>query len=435
MKYLNKITLLFFTAITFISCNKDDINTTITSISPESGPKETIVSIQGDHFGVDMDKVSVYFNGKEAEVLTVSESTITATVPARAFSGLVKVIANGIESIGPKFTYVISEVNTSLIAGNGTPGYANGTGAVAQFNTPIGLTIDNQDNIFVSEYGNNRIRKITPTGAVTTIAGSGVVGVTDGTGIAAQFNRPWGITMDAQNNLYVADYGNHTIRKITSSGAVTTIAGVAGASGNTDGIGANAQFSFPAGIISDSQGKLYVTDSSNHRIRMIETSNGNVTTITGSIAGSTDGSTSDAQFNRPFGITIDGAGNLFIADTNNRTIRKITPSGTVTTLAGNSGSTGDIDGIGDNARFSTIFGIAIDANDNLYVPDNSNQKIKSITPSGLVTTLAGNTTAGYIEGSGTTAQFKSPYIIVVDSENNLIVADTYNHRIRKIVIE
>ncbi len=434
MKYVNKVILLFFTVITFINCNKDDINTTVRSISPESGPKETVVSIQGDGFGADMNKVSVYFNGKEAEVLTVSESTITAKVPVKAFTGLVKVIVNGIESIGSKFTYIISEVNTSLIAGSGTAGYLDGTGAVAQFNIPIGLTIDSQDNLFVSEYGNNRIRKITPTGVVTTIAGSGISGTNDAFGVAAQFNRPWGITIDTQDNLYVADYGNHTIRKITTSGAVSTIAGVPGTSGNTDGIGANAQFYFPAGIISDSQGKLYVADTSNHRIRMVETSTGNVTTVTGSAAGSVDGSTSDAQFNRPFGITIDGEGNLFIADTNNRTIRKITPSGTVTTLAGSSTNTGDIDGIGDNARFSTMFGITIDANNNLYIPDYGNQKIKSISPNGLVTTLAGST-VGYVEGSGTVAQFKSPYIIAVDSDNNLIVADTYNHRIRKIVIE
>jgi len=337
-----------------------------------------------------------------------------------------------VEFIGPEFTYLFSDINASLIAGSGTPGLINATGANARFNLPLRAAVDDADNIFVTDYANNIIRKITPTGVVTTFAGSGATGSADGTGINASFRQPWGITIDSQNNLFVTDYGNHIIRKITPAGVVTTIAGLAGVSGNIDGLRNNARFYNPSGIAIDSGDRIFITDSQNHLIRMIKPNDGEVITFAGSSAGNTDG-TIDAKFKRPFGIVIDSEDNLFIADTDNRRIRKITPNGIVSTFAGS--NNGDVDGMGTEAKFGTIWGIAIDIHNNLFIPDNGNNKIKTIAPSGLVTTIAGTGTAGYLEGLGENALFKRPYGMAVDSENNLIVVDTYNHRIRKITLK
>lgn len=433
MKKIHKsILLILIFTVTLISCNKDGADADIFNITPTSGTKGTIVTINGDGFGISTRSVSVFFNGKEAEVIDVKNTVITVKVPEFANTGNIKIIVNNVEFIGPEFTYLFSDINVSLIAGSGTVGLVNATGAVAQFNTPLRAAVDDFDNIFVTDYGNNIIRKITPTGVVTNFAGSGATGSEDGNGENASFNKPWGITIDSQNNLFVTDYGNHIIRKITPTGAVTTVAGLAGTTGNIDGPRTAARFTFPSGIAIDSGDRLFIADSNNHKIRMIKPNNGEVVTFAGTTSGNTDG-TSDAKFKRPFGIVIDSEDNLFVADTDNYRIRKITPNGVVTTFAGS--ETGDIDGIGTEAKFSTIWGIAIDIHNNLFIPDNGNNKIKTITPSGLVTTISGTGVTGYLEGVGANALFNRPYGMAVDSQNNLIVVDTYNHRIRKITLK
>lgn len=423
--------LILIFAVTLVSCNKDGANPDITTITPTSGTKETVVTINGDGFGGSSKSVSVFFNGKEAEIIDVKNTALKVKVPEFANTGNVKIIVNGVELIGPEFAYLFSDINVSLIAGSGAAGVANGTGATAQFNLPLRAAVDDANNIFVTDYRNNMIRKITPAGVVTTFAGNGIAGSADGTGTNASFRQPWGITIDSQNNLFVTDYGNHTIRKITSAGIVTTIAGLAGNFGTTNGPRASARFKNPSGIAIDSGGRIFITDSSNNRIRMIKPNNGKVDTFAGSTAGNTDGSI-DAKFNRPFGVTIDSKDNLFVADSGNHRVRKITPNGVVSTFAGS--DTGDVDGMGTEAKFSNITGITIDIHDNLFIPDRSADKIKTIAPNGLVTTIAGSE-SGYLEGVGANALFNSPYGMAVDSQNNLIVVDTYNHRIRKITLK
>src|SRR3990170_1498629 len=274
---------------------------------------------------------------------------------------------------------------------------------------------------------------LTLSSGVSTLAGAaGFSGTTDGTGTAAQFNLPQGITSDG-TNLYVADTSNHTIRKIViATGAVTTLAGTAGSAGSTDGTGAAARFSSPAGITTDGT-NLYVADTSNHTIRQIVISTGVVTTLAGTAgsANSTDGTGAAARFNGPQGITTDGT-NLYIADTVNHTIRQIVIStGVVTTLAGTAGSASSTDGTGAAARFNGSQGITSDGT-NLYVADTGNHTIRKIAAGGVVTTVAGAAgMSGTTDGTLASARFNTPTGINTDG-TSLYDTDAAKHTIRMI---
>jgi sugar lactone lactonase YvrE len=335
--------------------------------------------------------------------------------------------------------FVISTGTSTTIAGTISAGSSDGTGTFASFSGPRAITTDGQ-NLYVADTGNNTIRQIViSTGTVTTLAGTaGVTGSSDGIGAAALFFQPAGITTDGIN-LYVVDTGNNSIRKIvTATGVVTTIAGEAGTMGSADGIGAEARFNYPHGITMDDT-NLYVADTGNNTIRKIVIATGVVTTFAGTTSsGSADGIGSLASFNSPSGITTDGI-NLYVTDTHNGLIRKIVLSAAVfkthvTTLAGLAGSVGSTDGSGDEARFNSPMGITTDGQ-NLYVADTGNNTIRQIVIStGTVTTLAGTAgVTGSTDGIGAAAQFSHPQGIATDG-TNLYVADTSNCTIRKIVI-
>jgi streptogramin lyase len=318
------------------------------------------------------------------------------------------------------------------LAGGG--GSADGTGSVARFGVPQSIAVDSSGNCYVADTGNNTIRKITPGGVVSTLAGQvGITGSTDGTGTNALFSYPTGVAVDSAGNVYVADFRNDTIRKIMAGGVVSTLAGKAGTSGYTNLTGTNAQFNRPVGVAVDSAGNVYVADGGNNLIRKI-TPGGVVSTLAGRwpYAGNTDGVAANATFYYPIGVAVDPSGNVYVADSLNNTIRKITPGGVVSTLAGG-GSGGDgADGTGTNAVFSYSSGVAVDSAGNVYVADEADSTIRKVTPGGVVTTLAGLArSSGNTDGAGSAALFYGPYGVAVDSSGNVYVADTSNNTIRK----
>jgi hypothetical protein len=268
--------------------------------------------------------------------------------------------------------------------------------------------------------------------------GIGEEGDVDGVGAAARFRWPCGVASDGAGNLFVADRENETIRQVViATGAVTTLAGSPGLDGTADGTGADARFSIPLGVALDGAGNLFVGDFINHTIRKVVIATRIVTTLAGTprIPGMRNGTGSDARFNYPAGLAVDGTGNLFVADSDNYAIRKVViATGEVTTLAG-SGASGSADGTGTAAQFGSLGGLAFDGAGNLFVGDLDNNKIRKVViATRTVTTFAGSGAPGSADGSGTAAQFYYPFGIASDGASNLYVADYWNHTIRKIVI-
>jgi hypothetical protein len=321
-------------------------------------------------------------------------------------------------------------------AGSTTAGSTNGPAASARFNHPVGLATDLSGNIYVADTENGTIRKITPDGNVSTLAGlAGNFGTNDAFGAGARFYGPQALVANSAGQLYVADSANNTIRKIISGGSVSTFAGIAGVSNSFDGTGSNAQFYHPEGVATDSGGNVYVADTWNHTVRKI-TPAGAVTTLAGLAGnfGAADGTNSKARFNRPTGITVDSATNVFIADSLNHTIRKITSTGSVSTIAGLAGVWGSSDGTNNAARFYLPEGISAATNGELFVADSGNQTLRKISYIGtnwVVTTVAGlDGIAGSANGPGSNAEFYFPGAIGFDSAGYLYLADTGNNTIR-----
>ena len=384
--------------------------------------------------------------------------------------------------------YATPYVFTTL-AGVSSIGSADGLGSAARFYQPQGVAVDSAGNIYVADSDNDTIRKISPDGVVTTLAGAaGQPGSADGPGSLARFDFPSSLVVDAAGIVYVADANNHAIRKITPLGTVSTLAGAPGVPGSNDGDGGDARFHRPEGITIDQTGTLYVADAGNQLIRKI-TPAGTVTTLAGTAgaAGWADGFGREARFSTPFRISIDRAGTLYVAELGNRTIRKITPTGTVTThyfydayiyisgftsghsipagvavdaagvvwftdawdnticrisaagavttIAGTNDTVGSSDGIGTAARFNHPVAVALDPSGNLLVADRDNHAIRKITAQAGVTTVAGlglQSSHGSIDGPGASARFEDQMGIAVGADGNVYVADTLNHIIRRI---
>jgi sugar lactone lactonase YvrE len=386
----------------------------ISSFSPiATGSGDTLV-IQGTGFSAVPSNNSVRLgevNVPAANIISATPTALTVRVPQNKLcTGFVQVTVAGMTAVSATVFIYVPATEVSTLAGS-TSGYLDDTGTAARFAFPQGITIDTAGNLYVADPGNNRIRKVTPGGVVTTLAGS-TYGDVDGMGTAARFSTIRGITIDAEGNLYVADANNRKIRKVTPQGMVSTL---------SHATGALLYFSDPFDIAIDTAGNLYVTDSSPSNILKV--------TPEGAVSIFANGTETGTRFRFPQGIAIDAAGNLYVADTQNNRICKVTPQGVASTLAGS--TQGQADGMGTAALFYSPHSITIDAAGNLYVTDYGNRRVRKVTPDGIVSTLAGST-PGYLDGPGRLARFGGPQGITIDAAGNLYVADPGSYRIRKI---
>lgn len=345
----------------------------------------------------------------------------------------------------------------TTVAGNGTAGYSaaqdGGAATNASLNCPDGIGLDAYGNIYIAEYQNHRIRKVdVNTGVITTVAGNGVAGYNaaqnGGPAISANLNSPRGLTLDTSGNLFIADEYNHLIRKVDkSTGIITTIAGngVAGYNAAHDGGPAiNATLNFPTSVALDGVGGLYISDYHNNRIRKVDLTTGIITTVAGNgaygySAAQDGGPATSASLAYSYGVTVDSARNIYIADLGNQRIRKVSASGTITTVAGN-GSTGyslaQDGGSATNAALNNPYGVAVDAFGNLYIADHDNCRVRKVSRAGIITTIAGSGVIGYNaahEGGGaTSASLSYPHGLALDTMGFIYMGDSYNHRVRKL---
>jgi len=403
----------------------------ITSITPTHGAGGTDIQITGTGFSTNTIDDTIKINGITAVIKSASETQLVVTIPVKAGSGAVTLNSDGRSATGPVLTYDTSWI-VSTIAGS-TKGYQDGPALSAQFNEPYGVGVDKAGNVYVADMGNQRIRKISTNGQVTTLAG-GTYGTNDGIGTAAQFKMPTSVAVDDNGNLYITDsYANRVKKYTPSTGAVVTIAG--GIEGKLDGPVATAELFEPNGIAVSPDGQYpFWCDMGNNNIRIL--SGGVVSTVAGNTcySGHTDGPNRVATFQTPWALCIDSKYNVYVADSYSQAIRVIpTSDWIVRTIAGDTTRQGSKDGVGRAAQFFAPAGICLSPNGNLYVSDTYNHEIRQVTMAGVVTTIAGSTTRGNVDGSGPNARFDTPWNIAVDSQGALYVADSENHTIRKIV--
>jgi sugar lactone lactonase YvrE len=436
--------LIFIIATGFSACKKHDpkpggndpsnpnSSLTVTSLSVNSGPYNTVVTISGTGFDAVAANDKVYFNGMAATISSATKNTIVAVVPVGAGTGKVSVsvssVNNGISVNGPVFTYTYT-LTVSTIAGDGRQGFFEGKGTNAEFDRPWGICTDADGNVYVADYGNYVIRKIDAAGNVTVFAGKPLAyGWQDGQGTAqetaATFEGPSFIKTDSHGNFFVTD-GSTLVRKITPQGVVTTFAG------NKNGFNFFPSLSSPHGIAIDSVGSVYVAEENLRKI----TTAGVATRYAGRYyIGNEEGYGPDAAFGAAEGLVFDARGNLYMADSYYSVIRKISPADTMTTVAG-TGSFGSNNGLGKAASFRGPSGLAIDKAGNIYIADAGNNQIRKMAPDGTVTTFAGSGAQGRADGPASTATFFAPKDVAVDAKGNVYVTDQLNNLIRKISME
>jgi uncharacterized protein (TIGR03437 family) len=356
---------------------------------------------------------------------------------ARYLAGAVVVFLPAWCQAQTTFRYTITTV-----AGTGASGYSGdgGQATSAQLSIPWGIAVDASGNLYIADEINNRIRMVAADGTITTIAGNGTSGYTgDGSAAtSAELNYPAAVAVDGSGNVYIADTANHVVRKRAAGGTIANLAGtnVAGYAG--DGAAAtSAQLNLPLGVALDTAGNLYIADTLNSMVRKVATG-GTITTVAGSTLGGyggDGGAATSAQLYEPFAVTVDAAGNLYLSDTFNHAVRKVAVDGTITTVAGSGtrGYSGD-GGLATQAKLNYPAGLAVDAAGNLYIADSLNCRIRVVTPSGIITTVAGTGKFGSLGDGGpaTSAQLNTPTGVALDSAGKLYVADSQNSRVRRL---
>ncbi len=332
----------------------------------------------------------------------------------------------------------------TTVAGNGTAGYSgdNDSAITAKLNAPYGVAVDSAGNFYIPDFRNQRVRKVDTSGIITTIAGNGIGSFAgdNGPATSASLYYPNDVAIDGAGNVYIADMYNQRIRKVDPSGIITTIAGdgTAGYAGD-NGPATSARLNYPSGVAVDSTGNVYIADMYNQRIRKVDAS-GTITTVAGNgnpgYSGD-NGSATSASLQNPRGVAVDSTGNLYIAAQWNQRIRKVDTSGVITTIAGNGAAafTGD-NGIATNASLNYPSGVTVDSTGDIYIADTYNQRVRRVDASGIITTIAGDGTAGYAGDNGppASARLYYPNGVTFDSVGNLYLADTNNFRVRKVTL-
>ncbi|GAA3487669.1 RICIN domain-containing protein [Streptomyces cremeus] len=328
----------------------------------------------------------------------------------------------------------------STVAGTGVAGSTgDGEAAVtAQLNLPYGVAVDRDGTLYISESSGHRVRKVTPDGKIATVAGTGVAG-RGGSGdraVAAQLNLPRGVAVDGAGNLYIADQVNHRVRKVTADGKIATVAGTGTAGFTPDGrLATEALLNGPFGLAVDSTGTLYIAEYTGHRVRKV-TADGKIATVAGT---GTEGFTPDGRLatetllNRPFGVAVDSTGTVYIADSFNHRVRKVTADGKIATVAGTGAPA--FGGDGEPAASAQLHfpgQMVVDSTDTLYICDHKNHRIRRITADGKISTVAGTGTASFEDGPASSAKLHTPAGLAMDCVGTLYIADSANHRVRKV---
>jgi hypothetical protein len=433
MKCYHYLLVLILVVVSLISCKKNSQSSNsgqvqFIGISRYSGAYDTTVTIYAKNFS---SQDTIELNGVPCPIVSIHDDSIVITIPKGAGSGAFT-ITNGTTTVtGPSFNFAYSSYVTT-IAGSKDSGSIDGTGLSATFFFLSDVVIDPAGTLFTTEYSDSsRVREINSAGVVTTFAGTGQRGSLNGAAGIAEFEQLTGIAIDAAHNLYVSDYFNQRIREISPSGVVSTLAGN-GSAGLVDGPASTANFNGPTGIAVDSAGNVYVADNGNNAVRRISV-DGNVTTLTsnGWVALANSNQLHSA-FSFPWGLCLDHQGNLLLGDKGY--IWKITLNGSLSVFAG-VGAPGYADGPVNNAQFQSIEGLVVDNRGNVYAADAGNYIIRQINANGAVSTFAGVQGQGReaIDGPWQTAQFVSLEGLAMDNQGNIYVSDDY--RMREIFVQ
>jgi uncharacterized protein YjiK len=375
----------------------------------------------------------------------VGDGGLAVNAPVDAPEG-VAVDAAGNMYIADSGNNRVRKVSTSgtitTVAGNGSYGFSGDGGPAtnASLSYPTGVAVDAAGNLYIADRNNSRVRRVSTSGTITTFAGTGMFGFSGDGGPAtgAMLHNPYGVAVDTAGNLYIADYFNSRVRKVSTSGMITTVAGNGffGSSGD-GGPATSASLSYPSSVAVDAAGNVYIADTYNSRVRKVSSS-GTITTVAGNGTSGFSGDggpATSARLRDPQGVAVDAAGNLYIADSSNNRVRKVSASGTITTIAG-TGSPGFFgNGLpGTRAFLYGPSGVAVDTAGNLYIADSSNNRVRKVSTSGTITTVAGNGSSGHWGdgGTATNAGLASPWGVAVDAAGNLYIADSDNHRVRKV---